>query len=318
MIQEDKPAAIFVLNADVCCSWPLEELLASHLTHPGALGSLLVKRVSAAKALSVGEVVADEITGELLHYKERPETLISNLVNAGVYVFNPSHLFHEIGSCLDRKANESSSPRFATSTLDSDPRMSASGMAPFAEFVRLDGDVISPNAGKKKLYTLETDAFWEQVKTPGSTLKASELYLSHFAKTCPSLLQAEGKKEGSPEIKGTVFMHPSARIDATAKLGPNVSIASGVRVGAGARLMNCVLLLGASVGDNAVVSHAIVGGGSKVGKWGRVQGSGDADAQFGVSILGEDVSVGEEACVVQCIVLPHKEIRASVANQIIL
>lgn len=35
------------------------------------------------------------------------------------------------------------------------------------DFVRLDQDILSPLAGKKKLYTYETMDFWEQIKTPG-------------------------------------------------------------------------------------------------------------------------------------------------------
>ena len=35
---------------------------------------MLVKRVPEAKARECGEVVADDATGELLHYIERPET----------------------------------------------------------------------------------------------------------------------------------------------------------------------------------------------------------------------------------------------------
>lgn len=35
------------------------------------------------------------------------------------------------------------------------------------DFVRLDQDILSPLAGKKKLYTHETLDFWEQIKTPG-------------------------------------------------------------------------------------------------------------------------------------------------------
>lgn len=36
-----------------------------------------------------------------------------------------------------------------------------------ADFVRLDQDILTPLAGKKKLYTFETNDFWEQIKTPG-------------------------------------------------------------------------------------------------------------------------------------------------------
>ena len=36
-----------------------------------------------------------------------------------------------------------------------------------ADYVRLDQDILTPLAGKKKLYTFETNDFWEQIKTPG-------------------------------------------------------------------------------------------------------------------------------------------------------
>jgi mannose-1-phosphate guanylyltransferase len=108
VILEEKPEHIFVLNCDVCCGWPLRgarreraaspkcrpflphtlptELQAAHASHAGAMGTLLATRVPAKKAHEYGEVVADEATGELLHYTERPQTHVSELVNAGVCV----------------------------------------------------------------------------------------------------------------------------------------------------------------------------------------------------------------------------------------
>jgi hypothetical protein len=38
------------------------------------MGTMLVKRVAAAKASECGAVVSDASTSELLHYTERPET----------------------------------------------------------------------------------------------------------------------------------------------------------------------------------------------------------------------------------------------------
>ncbi len=106
VILEDNPASVFVLYCDVCCTWPLNgtaraararthapsvplacmrpcaltdapaDLLAAHRTHAGAMGTMLVKRVAAAKAGECGAVVADDTTRELLHYTERPETYV--------------------------------------------------------------------------------------------------------------------------------------------------------------------------------------------------------------------------------------------------
>lgn len=39
----------------------------------------------------------------MLHYVEKPETYISNMVNGGIYLFNTS-LFDEIKVAMDEKA----------------------------------------------------------------------------------------------------------------------------------------------------------------------------------------------------------------------
>jgi mannose-1-phosphate guanylyltransferase len=168
----------------------------------------------------------------------------------------------------------------------------------------------------QRLYVHETSDFWEQVKSPGMTLKASELYLGHFRSVAPELLAAA--RPGGPTIVGNCHVHPSAKVHASAKLGPNVSVATGARVGPGVRLMNCILLDDVEVRDNAVVQNAIVGWKSAIGAWARVQGSGEYDAKMGICILGEDVKVADEVVVVNCIVLPHKEIKASVKEEVIL
>ena len=155
-----------------------------------------------------------------------------------------------------------------------------------------------------------------QVKSPGVTLRASELFMGHFRETQPAVLAA-ARPEG-PTIVGNCYIHPSAKIHPTAKVGPNVSVASNARIGPGVRLMNCIVLDDVEVRDNAVVQNAIVGWKSNIGAWARVQGSGEYDVKMGITILGEDVKVSDETVVVNCIVLPHKEIKASVKEEIIL
>ncbi|KAL6960668.1 mannose-1-phosphate guanylyltransferase [Sarracenia purpurea var. burkii] len=73
LIMEDTPSHIFLLNCDVCCSFPLPEMLHAHRRH-GGMGTLLVIKVSAESANQFGELVADPNTHELLHYTEKPET----------------------------------------------------------------------------------------------------------------------------------------------------------------------------------------------------------------------------------------------------
>ncbi|XP_059283980.1 uncharacterized protein LOC132037465 isoform X2 [Lycium ferocissimum] len=282
-IMEDLPSYIFLLNCDVCCNFPLPEMLDAHIRY-GGMGILLVSKVSAESASQFGELVADPVTKELLHYTEKPETFVSDLINCGVYVFT-SEIFSAIQDVSthrnDRATLHHFSSQHATRSLPKD-------------FVRLDQDILSPLAGKKKLYTYETMDFWEQIKTPGMSLKCSALYLAEFRYTTPHLL-ASGDGTSNATIVGDVYIHPSAKVHSTAKIGPNVSISANVRVAAGARLVSCIIL------DNV-----------------EIKAEGDYNSKLGITILGEAVTVEDEVVVINSIVLPNKTLNVSVQEEIIL
>ncbi|KAG2714432.1 hypothetical protein I3843_03G029500 [Carya illinoinensis] len=258
MIMEDCPSHIFLLNCDVCCNFPLPDMLEAHRTY-GGMGTMLVIKVSAESASQ----------------------------------------FANLRCVLSFESLQS-----VTRTFPMD-------------FVRLDQDILSPLAGKKQLYTYETMDFWEQIKTPGMSLKCSALYLAQFRSASPHLL-ASGDGTKSATVVGDVYVHPSAKVHPTAKIGPNVSISANVRVGAGVRLISCIILDDVEIKENAVIINSIVGWKSSIGKWSRVQADGDYNAKLGITILGEAVIVEDEAAVINCIVLPNKTLNISVQEEIIL
>ncbi|KAG0481654.1 hypothetical protein HPP92_012512 [Vanilla planifolia] len=309
-IMEDNPSHIFLLNCDVCCSFPLPDMLEAHVNY-GGMGTILVIKVSAESANQFGELVADPITKELLHYTEKPETFVSDLINCGVYIFTPK-IFEAIQDVFfqrTKKANLSHETRLEA--LQSATKSTTS------DFIRLDQDILSPLAGKKELYTYETLDFWEQIKTPGMSLKCSSLYLAQYLRTSPHLLASADCRKGA-KIVGNVYIHPSAKVYPTAKIGPNVSISANARIGAGVRLINCIILDDVEIKENAVVMYSIVGWQSSIGKWSRVQGVGDHNAKLGITILGESVVVEDEVVVINSIVLPNKILNVSVQEEIIL
>ncbi|KAL3526008.1 hypothetical protein ACH5RR_014380 [Cinchona calisaya] len=310
IIMEDSPSHIFLLNCDVCCNFPLPDMLEAHMRY-GGMGTLLVIKVSAESANQFGELVADQVTNELLHYTEKPETFVSDLINCGVYVFTPEifDAIQDVSSHRQDRANLRLMSSF-------EALQSATRSLP-KDFVRLDQDILSPLAGKKQLYTYETTDFWEQIKTPGISLKCSGLYLAQFRYTSPHLL-ASGDGTENATIVGDVYIHPSAKVHPTAKIGPNVSISANVRIAAGVRLISCIILDDVEIQENAVVLHSIVGWKSSLGKWSRVQAEGDYNAKLGVTILGEAVTVEDEVVVINSIVLPHKTLNVSVQEEIIL
>nr|DAD42714.1 TPA_asm: hypothetical protein HUJ06_000944 [Nelumbo nucifera] len=160
LIMEDSPSHIFLLNCDVCCSFPLPGMLEAHRRY-GGMGTILVIKVSAESASQFGELVADPITNELLHYTEKPETFVSDRINCGVYIFTPD-IFTAIQNVSTQRKDRANLRRMS----------SFEALQPLTkvlptDFVRLDQDILSPLAGKNQLYVYETMDFWEQIKTPG-------------------------------------------------------------------------------------------------------------------------------------------------------
>ncbi|KAL3818657.1 hypothetical protein ACJIZ3_004562 [Penstemon smallii] len=292
-IMEDNPSHIFLLNCDVCCSFPLPEMLEAHKSY-GGIGTILVIKVSPESANQFGELVADPVTNELLHYTEKPETFVSDRINCGAYVFTPDIFTAIQGFSIFN--NLLLPPYLIFESI-------CIGRSLPTDFVRLDQDILSPLAGKKKLYVYETRDFWEQIKTPGMSLKCSGLYLAQFRFTAPHLLA-----NGDGTKKATV----------SGDIGPNVSISANARIGAGVRLVDCIILDDVEIKENGVVIHAIVGWKSSIGRWSRVQASGDHNAKLGVTILGESVTVEDEVVVTNSIVLPNKTLNVSVQEEIIL
>lgn len=99
---------------------------------------------------------------------------------------------------------------------------------PFGEqdgILRLEQDVITSLAASRKLFVYESKDFWRQIKSAGSAVPASALYLSHFQKINSKLLTAPGKPgSGGPTIIAPVYIDASAEVDESAKIGPNVSL----------------------------------------------------------------------------------------------
>lgn len=108
------------------------------------------------------------------------------------------------------------------------PTLTVNSEDPFGEqddLLRLEQDVIVPLAASRKLFVYESTDFWRQIKTAGSAVPASALYLAQFQKTNSKLLTAPGKAgAGGPTILPPVFIDPTAEVDDSAKIGPNVSL----------------------------------------------------------------------------------------------
>lgn len=150
------------------------------------------------------------------------------------------------------------------------------------------------------LHSFDLEGFWMDVGQPKDFLTGTCLYLSSLAKKSPEQLVPLSE----PYVYGgNVLIDPTAKIGKNCRIGPNVVIGKDVVIGDGVRLQRCTLLPGSKVKDHAWVKSTIVGWNSSVGKWARLEN---------VTVLGDDVTIGDEIYVNGGSVLPHKSIKANV------
>jgi mannose-1-phosphate guanylyltransferase len=150
------------------------------------------------------------------------------------------------------------------------------------------------------LHSFDLDGFWMDVGQPKDFLSGTCLYLSSLSRKNSKLLTPPSE----PFVYGgNVLIDPSAKIGKNCRIGPNVTIGPNVVIGDGVRLQRCVILKNSRVKDHAWVKSTIVGWNSTVGKWARLEN---------VTVLGDDVSIGDEVYVNGGSVLPHKSIKQNV------
>lgn len=108
-----------------------------------------------------------------------------------------------------------------------------------------------------------------------------------------------------------------------------MSIGPNVVVGKGARIRDSIILDNVDIKQNACILYSIIGWDSKIGCWSRVEGTSpsahnvNAVTKNGlkiqsITILGKEVTIKDEANIRNCIVLPHKELKNSCENEIVM
>ncbi|KAI8085908.1 mannose-1-phosphate guanyltransferase [Gilbertella persicaria] len=229
LAKDDSP--FFVLNSDVICDYPFEQLRDFHLAH-GCEGTITVTKVDDPS--KYGVVVNKAGSSAIERFVEKPKEFISNKINAGMYILNPS--------VLDR--------------IELKPTSIEKEVFPFI-------------AQSGQLHTFDLEGFWMDVGQPKDFLTGTCLYLSHLSKKKPEEL---ANPEAEFVHKGNVMVHPSAKIGKDCRIGPNVVVGPNAVIGDGVRLQRCVILEGVQIKDFAWVNSSIVGWHSTVGRWSRIEG----------------------------------------------
>ncbi|KAL9130646.1 MAG: hypothetical protein Q9217_001216 [Psora testacea] len=264
--KDDSP--FFVLNSDVICDYPFNELADFHKSH-GEEGTIVVTKVEEPSKYGV-VVHKPDHASRIDRFVEKPVEFVGNRINAGIYMLNPS--------VLDRIELRPTS---------------------------IEQETFPAICKDNQLHSFDLEGFWMDVGQPKDFLSGTCLYLSSLTKKGSKKLC---KPSESYVYGGNVMVDPTAKVGKNCRIGPNVTIGPNVVVGDGVRIQRSVLLAGSKIKDHAWVKSTIVGWNSSIGKWARLEN---------VSVLGDDVTIGDEIYVNGGSILPHKSIKQNVDSKLL-
>jgi len=218
-----------MLNGDVLTDMDLTAQIAQHEA-TGAVGTLALVPVPDPSAYGLVRTAADNAVEGFLE-KPSAEEIDTNLISAGAYV-------------LERSVVDLIAPdRNVSIEREIWPQLVGHG-----------------------LYAFPHEAYWLDIGTPRTYLKASSDILEGFVQTA-----------------GVRRIGAGCTIAEDAHVGSTVVLGEGVTVGAGARIERSVLLAGCVVGDHCEVEDSILAAGVRLGA-----GTTISDG----AVLGEGVRVG--------------------------
>lgn len=224
---EDDEVPFFVLNSDIICDYPFQQMLDFHKSR-NSEGTIVVTRVD--EPSKYGVVVYDSQSGLVERFVEKPTDFVSNKINAGLYILSKK--------ILNRISLKPTS---------------------------IEKETFPAMAKDKKLYAIELDSYWMDVGQPIDFLRGMALYLnwarkSTTTKNVPALANGPG-------IRGNVLIDPSAIIGSDCVIGPDVCIGPNVVIDDGLRIKRCTILAGSRLHSHSRIDGCIVGWNCIIGKW---------------------------------------------------
>lgn len=179
----------FVLNSDIICEFPFKKMEEFHRQH-GKEGTIVVTRVE--EPSKYGVVVYKE-DGCIQSFVEKPQEFISNKINAGLYILNPSVL----------------------NRIELRP-------------TSIEKEVFPGMAHDGQLYAFELQGFWMDVGQPPDFLTGMCLYLKSLRQKSPDLLNSGNGIVGNVLIDPTAKIGEGCQIGPNVTIGPGVIIEDGV------------------------------------------------------------------------------------------
>ncbi|KAI8915369.1 nucleotide-diphospho-sugar transferase [Powellomyces hirtus] len=211
----------FVLNSDVICDFPFHEMAAFHKAHGGE-GTILVTKVEDPS--KYGVVVNKPGSSAIERFVEKPTIFVSNKINAGIYIFNPSVL----------------------KRIEPVP-------------TSIEKEIFPAMAAALQLHTMDLPGFWMDVGQPKDYLIGTGLYLTSLNKNDPKSLATGPHISGYALIDPSAKIGENCKIGPHVVIGPDAVIGNGVRLTKCVILEGAHIKDHAWVRDTIVGWHSTVG-----------------------------------------------------------
>ena len=252
-IDKFDPEYVLVLSGDHIYKMNYDKMLAAH-KEAKADATIAVIEVPMKEASRFGIMNTDE-SGRIVEFEEKPEHPKSNLASMGIYIFTWKLLRKMLMADIK---NPDSNHDFGKDII---PTMLNDG---------------------KTLYAYKFKGYWKDVGTIDSLWEANMDLLSSKNELDlgdPSWKIYTEDVTALPQYISTEADVKDAYITQGCVVQGEVKhsvLFTGVKVGAGAKVIDSVLMPGAIVEDDAVVQRALVAGGIRIGK-GAVVGDPDSE-----------------------------------------
>ena len=205
--------SFFVLNSDIICEYPLQEMIDFHRSHDGE-GTILVTKVEEPNKYGV---VLYDSSGCIEVFAEKPRHYVSNKINAGIYLFNSSVL----------------------SRIDLRP-------------TSMEKEVFPVMASCRSIYAMPYEGFWMDIGHPGDYLAGLPGYLEHLASSTDHVLAAGEGIVGNVLVDPTARIGHGCVIGPDVTIGPRCVIEDGVRLKR-TTLLNDVKICSHAWVDNSII-----------------------------------------------------------------
>lgn len=225
ILKEDGNQYFFMFNSDVICTFPLQQMLDFHTNHGGE-GTIMVTEVKDPS--KYGVVVADE-NGQIERFVEKPQTFVSNKINAGIYLFSTK--------ILDRIQLKPTS---------------------------IEREIFPHMAADKTLYSMVLPGYWMDIGQPKDYLVGLNLHLQYLGQSHSEQLSKIEGVTGNVIIHPTAKIGKNCSIGPSVSIGANCVVEDGACIRHSALFDNVVVKQSAVVKDSIIGWSSVIGKWSRV------------------------------------------------------